>query len=186
VTIFTVDGETATPLRDLTVGSNPYEIVVSQNGKWAAVSNIGRNSGDRDSVSFVDLSQKPVRTIDVLSVAPTPEGLAFSPDSRWLAVNSINGSNLKPGDPFRTNHSVLQLFDMSSGSSHPVGTAELGPNAQGLVFTPDGSTLIAQDYATDALLMFSAGPTGLTPMQTTISTEGGPSAVAVVSTRSPP
>lgn len=184
VTLFRVEGETLIEVRDLTVGSNPYEIVTSPDGKRAAVSNIGRNSGDHDSVSLIDLSDDPVRTINVVSVGPTPEGLAFSPDSRWLAVNSINGSNLKLGDPFRSDHSLIQLFDLSNGTARLSGTTSVGPNAQGLAFTPDSGTLIVQDYTADALTLFGVGPEGLAPKNKTIPIEGGPSALAVVSMRS--
>ncbi|WP_131195508.1 YncE family protein [Lichenihabitans psoromatis] len=186
VTIFRVADETLTVVRDITVGSNPYEIVTSPDGKLAAVSNIGRNSGDRDSVTLIDMAANPVRAIGVVSVGPTPEGLAVSPDSRWLAVNSINGSNLKPGDPFRGDHSLIQLFALSADGARLVGTTEVGPNAQGVAFTPDNSTLVVQDFATDALRFFAVGPDGLQQNHDPIPVDGGPSALAVVLLNSTP
>jgi DNA-binding beta-propeller fold protein YncE len=179
VTLFRVEGETLEAVRDITVGSNPYEIVTSPDGRFAAVSNIGRNSGDHDSISLIDLAAEPVRTVGVFPVAPTPEGLAFSPDSRFLAVNSINGSNLKAGNPFRSDHSLIQLFALDGSVPHLVGTAEVGPNAQGLAFA-DGGRLIVQDYASDALLLFSASNQGLRRLEPPVPVEGGPAAVAVV------
>lgn len=186
VTVFRVTGETLEAMRDITVGSNPYEIVTSPDGRLAAVSNIGRNSGDHDSVSLIDMSVDPVRTVGVVSVGPTPEGLAFSPDSRWLAVNSINGSNLKAANPFHTDHSLIQLFAVANGSAILAGTAEVGPNAQGLAFAPDSASLIVQDYASDALQVFDAGRDGLRPRGKAIPVEGGPSALAVVPNKPQP
>jgi hypothetical protein len=180
VTLFRVKDQGVDVVRDITVGSNPYEIVTSPDGRLAAVSNIGRNSGDHDSVSLIDMAADPVRTVSVVAVGPTPEGLAFSPDSRWLAVNSINGSNLKPGNLFHSDHSLIQLFALANGSAILAGTAEVGSNAQGLAFAPDSASLLVQDYASDALRAFDAGPDGLRPKGRAIPVEGGPSALAVV------
>ncbi|MCW6506953.1 lactonase family protein [Lichenifustis flavocetrariae] len=180
VTLFRIDGDAGSPVRDLTVGSNPYEIVTSPDGRLVAVSNIGRNSGDRDSISLIDLRADPVRTVGIFSVAPTPEGLAFSADGRWLAVNSINGSNLKRESPFHSDHSLIQLFALRGDAAQQVGTAEVGANAQGLAFSPDGSRLVVQDYATDALLTFSFGDDGLHASGVPVPVEGGPSALAIV------
>lgn len=187
VSLYRVEGESVTPVRDITVGSNPYEIVVSPDGKLAAVSNVGRTSGDNDSVSLIDLSADPVRTTGIISVGPTPEGIAFAPDSRHLAVNSINGSNLKPDSPFHREHSLIQVFDLGSGAPLLVGAAEVGANAQGLAFSPDGATLIVQDYASDRLVSFAVGRQSLTEATgSAVSVEGGPSALVTVEVKPSP
>lgn len=180
VSLFRIEGDGVAPVRDLTAGSNPYEIVTSPDGRLAAVSNIGRTSGDRDSISLIDLQTDPVRTVGVFSVGPTPEGIAFSPDGRWLAVNSINGSNLKHDSPFHGDGSLIQLFALHNDAAQLVGTAEVGANAQGLAFSTDGAFLVVQDYATDALLTFAVGDSGLHASGTPVPVEGGPSAVAIV------
>ncbi len=179
VTLLRVGADDLTPVRDVTVGSNPYEIVMSADGRLAAVSNIGRNSGDADSVTLIDMADEPVHAVGVIPVGPTPEGLAFSPNSHWLAVNSINGSNLKRDDPFHRDHSVIQLFDIGSGPARLAGSVEVGPNAQGLSFTPNDETLIVQDYAADALTFFDVGRGGLRASGEVIHADGGPSALAV-------
>ena len=114
-------------------------------------------------------------------VGPTPEAVAFSPDGRWLAVNSINGSNLKRENPFHGDGSLIQLFALRGDAARLVGTATVGANAQGLAFTPDGAHLVVGDYATDALLTFGVGEDGLRASGAPIPVEGGPSALAIVS-----
>jgi DNA-binding beta-propeller fold protein YncE len=44
---------------DIAVGSNPRAVAIAPNGRWAAVGNIGLNSGDTDSVSIIDMTRIP-------------------------------------------------------------------------------------------------------------------------------
>ena len=59
VTVLRVEGNMIRPERDITVGSNPYEVIVSPDGQYAAVSDIGHNTGDRNSVTLIDLHAPP-------------------------------------------------------------------------------------------------------------------------------
>lgn len=177
VTVLRVDGEMPTPERDITVGSNPYMVTVSPNGRYAAVSDIGHVTGDRNSVTLIDLRSPPFRAIDVFSVAPTPEAIAFSPDSSRLAVNSINGSNMKHDDPSSSAHSLIQFFDVSSRPVRELNEIEVGANAQGVAFAPDAKALIVQDFESRSLLVFGIGPAGLLSREYQITMPGAPSAV---------
>ncbi len=183
VTVLRIDGDDIQPVRDITVGSNPYDVVVSPDGQYAAVSDIGRNSGDRNSVTLIDLRTAPFHAVDVFSVGPTPEGIAFSPDSRMLAVNSINGSNLKHTDPFYAPNSLVQLFDLSAEPVTLLGTAKVGANAQGLAFASDGKYLIVQDFASDSLLLFGVSKSGLSRTDMRVSMQDAPCALAVFDSR---
>ncbi len=179
VTVLRIDGDQIEPVRNIVVGSNPYEVMTSPDGQIAAVSDIGHNSGDRNSVTLIDLRTVPFRAMDVFSVGPTPEGIAFSPDSKMLAVNSINGSNLKHSDSFYASHSLIQLFDLSARPVRLLATTYAGTNAQGLAFTADGKFLIVQDFASDSLLVFGVSTSGLTPLKFQIPIQGAPSGLAV-------
>jgi DNA-binding beta-propeller fold protein YncE len=121
--------------------------------------------------------------VDVFSVGPTPEGTAFSPDSKMLAVDSINGSNLKHSDPLYASHSLIQLFDVSARPARLLATTYVGSNAQGLAFAPDGKSLIVQDFASDNPLVFGVVPSGLTPLKFQIPLPGAPAGVAVFDSR---
>jgi DNA-binding beta-propeller fold protein YncE len=182
VTALRIDGDTITPARDITVGSNPYDVVVSPNGQWAAVSDIGHNTGDRASITMIDLRQAPFRSVDVFSVGATPEGIAFSPDSKWLAVNSINGSNLKINSPFYRTHSLIQLFDLAGSQVRQIGSAETSSNAQGLAFTPDGKGLLVQDFAQNRIQVFTPSASGLVPTNLSVTLNAAPSALTIYNT----
>jgi DNA-binding beta-propeller fold protein YncE len=179
VTALRIDGDSITPARDISVGSNPYDVIVCPDGQWAAVSDIGHNTGDRASITMIDLRHVPFRSVDVFSVGATPEGIAFSPDSHWLAVNSINGSNLKNDSPFFQTHSVIQLFDLAASPVRQIGSAETDANAQGLAFTPDGKALLVQDFATNRILVFTPSASGLAPTKLSVTLNARPSASAI-------
>src|SRR5262249_23298440 len=75
VALLRIDGTTATYIAerdvfevrsgprtgDIAVGSNPRAVAMAPNGRWAAVGNIGLNSGDTDSVSIIDMTRPPPR-----------------------------------------------------------------------------------------------------------------------------
>jgi DNA-binding beta-propeller fold protein YncE len=176
-----IDGDNVTPVRNMTVGSNPYDVIVSPDGEYAAVSDIGNNSGDRASVTLIDLRTIPFRAVDVFSVGPTPEGIAFSPDSTKMAVNSIDGSNLKVANPFHTSRSYVQLFSLTGPFIKLLGAVHVGLNAQGLAFTPDGHTLIVQDFANDCLDLFKITSAGLVKYGPPVPMKEAPSALALFS-----
>ncbi|RKP57699.1 YncE family protein [Pararobbsia silviterrae] len=180
VTALRIDGDKIEPVRDITVGSNPYMVIVSPDGRYAAVSDIGHVTGDRNSVTLIDLRSVPFRAVDVFSVASTPEAIAFSPDSKRLAVDSINGSNMKHDDPSSSAHSLIQLFDVSARPVRQLGATEVGANAQGVAFAPDGASLIVQDFASNSLLVFGASEAGLSPLKYQVAMPGAPSALTVL------
>jgi DNA-binding beta-propeller fold protein YncE len=163
----------------MTVGSNPYDVIVSPNGKFAAVSDIGNNSGDRASVTLIDLRSVPFRAVDVFSVGATPEGIAFSPNSTIMVVNSIDGSNLKVGNPFRTAESYIQLFSLNGPFIKLLGATPVGPNAQGVAFTPNGQAVIVQDFACECLNFFAIKSAGFVRYGKPFPMKGAPSALTL-------
>ena len=88
----------------LSTGVNPYAVDVSSDGRWAVIGNTGvagRIVDDADVVTLVDVSKRPFRAVQQISVPATPEGVAISPDGKWIVVSSMAGSNLLADDPGR-------------------------------------------------------------------------------------
>ena len=56
---------------------------------------------DADVVTLVDVSQRPFRAVQQISVLSTPEGVAISPDGRWIVASCMAGSNLTADNPGR-------------------------------------------------------------------------------------
>ncbi|WP_369175378.1 beta-N-acetylglucosaminidase domain-containing protein [Streptomyces sp. R28] len=105
--------------KDIAVGDNPGEVVVSADGRTAYAANQGSNT-----VSVIDVADGAVTA--TVAVGKVPAGLALTPDggTLWVAnytdgtVQSIDTGTLKAGPPV------------------PVGD---GP--ENMAITPDGKTL---------------------------------------------
>ena len=102
ISVLRIDGEKISlDPRPLTTGVRPYTLGVASSGTMAAVSNMGRGDGDIDTVSLIDLSSEPFRTVETISVGASPEGLRFSPDAKFLAVGCQEGTTMSWADRYR-------------------------------------------------------------------------------------
>ena len=110
--------ETSCPGEKISTGVNPYAIDVSSDGQWAIVGNtgIGRTVDDADVVTLVDVSKRPFRAVQQISVPVTPEGVAVSPDGRWIAVSSMAGSGLLANGPGRHKLCKVSLYSIKSST----------------------------------------------------------------------
>ena len=116
--VLSVDGSTVTLTKErISTGVNPYAIDISGDGHWAVIGNTGtsRTVDDADVVTLVDVSKRPFRAVQQISVSATPEGIAISPDGHWIAVSSMAGSNLLPSDPGRHKLGTVSLFAINDG-----------------------------------------------------------------------
>ena len=137
----------------ISTGVTPYAIDVSSDGNWAVIGNTGvqgmaglagRTAGDADVVTLVDVSRRPFRAAQQLSVLNTPEGVAISPDGRYVAVSSMAGSNLTPDNPGRNKLGRVQLFEIRDGAAVKVNDVVGAEAAQGVVFTQDSRYVLLQ------------------------------------------
>ena len=146
---------------DIAVGSNPRAVAMSPDGRWAAVANIGLNSGDTDSVSIIDMTLTPPQGVNIFPVGQRPEAVAISPDGHWLAVGVMHGSNKRLDSKFRHEYSKALLYAMQGTTATKVGEAHGGKNQQGVIFTPDGQYILGQNYEEGELAAYQVTPTGL-------------------------
>ena len=150
-----VDGTKVTlDERPLTTGVSPYTLDINRDGTLAAVSNMGRGNGDIDTVSFIDLTQKPFRTVETVAVGHSPEGLKFSPDGKFLAVANIEGSTKPASSPFYHDHGRLVVFAVEGQSLRQVAEAPIGRWSQGIAFSKDGRTILVGSMIDHGLDMF--------------------------------
>ena len=94
-------------------------------------------------------------------MGPSPEGIAISPDSQWLAVGSANGTNRTKDSPFRAKNGQLALFSLRGGTATRIGEALTGQNTQGIAFTPDSQHILVQNYVEQEIAVYAvtdAGP----------------------------
>jgi len=156
VSVLDVDGTHVTlEPRQITTGHAPDTLDVNREGTLAVVTNIGRSQGDVDTVSLIDLTASPPRTIDTVAVANAPEGVAFSPDGRLVAVNSINGSFWPPGSPFYHPNGILTLYAVELPQQaapttagrvlRRIAEAPVGRASQGIAFSRNGQEILVQN-----------------------------------------
>lgn len=187
-----VDGKTVADSKErVSTGIAPYSIDVSSDGKWAVVSNAGLNglagfpasssAADADNVALIDVSRRPFRTVQYLTVPSIPEGVAISPDGKWIAVQAMDGSNLTADNPARHKLGKVVLFTIDDGVAKPVNELPGGEAAQGIVFAKDSQTILVQFDVEKALAVFAIRDGRLTDTGRRLPLSAGP-----VSIRSTP
>jgi DNA-binding beta-propeller fold protein YncE len=161
VALLAIDGNKVTyTKRDITAGNNPYGMEISSDGRFAAVANVGANDGSVGSVTLIDLTREPFRAVEHFTVGLSPEGIAISPDNEWIAISAQNGTNRPKGDPYRTENSRVELYQLKGWKATKVGEAFAGRNIQGIVFSPDGKHLVVQNYVEKELAFYRVTPRG--------------------------
>ncbi len=162
--------------RPLTTGVRPYTLSISGSGNLAGVSNMGRGDGDIDTVSLIDLSSEPFRTVEAFTVGMSPEGLRFSPDGKFLAVGTQEGTTKKNGSPFQTANGRLVMLAVDGKTLRKVAEAPVGHWSQGIAFSKDGQTIVVQNMVERTLSVFRFDGQKLTP-GTPIAIGAGPAAI---------
>jgi DNA-binding beta-propeller fold protein YncE len=168
----------------IATGVNPYAIDVSSDGKWAVIGNTGiggRIVADADVVTLVDVSKRPFRAVQQISVPSSPEGVAISPDGKWIVVQSMAGSNLTASDPGRSKLGKVGLYAIKKGQAVKVNELPGGEAAQGVVFSKDSKTVLVQFDVERALAVYVVKNGKLVDTGTRIKLAAGP-----VSIRSTP
>ena len=141
--------------RIMTGGHRPYAVQVSPKGDIAVIGNQGANTGDVMPVNVVDLKGKAPRIVNTVDVGQYVEGLTFSNDGNYLAVIPQNGSNLAPTHPFYNDHGLLVVFSVNGTTLTKVAEVDIGQWPQGVAWSRDGKTLLAQSMVDNALAVLS-------------------------------
>ena len=174
ISILSIDGNKVEDTkRMLTGGFRPYAIQVSPKGDVAVVVNQGGNAGDIDTINVIDLKGKAPRIVRTLDVGQIVEDLAFSNDGNYVAVTAQDGSARAPSHPFYNDNGLVVVFSVNGTNLTKVAEARVGKWNQGVVWSRDGKTLLAQNMAENALsiLSFDGKTLGVTGE---INVKGGP------------
>ncbi|MDB5579122.1 MAG: hypothetical protein JWR80_4298 [Bradyrhizobium sp.] len=156
ISVLSVDGaKVEYTKRDLSAGLRPYQIDSTGNGDVAVAANIGTGSGDNDTISLIDMRAKPVRVVTTVSGGQTPEGLKISPDGAHVAVTAMNGSNKPKASPFYNDFGLLQIFRITGTQLTPVTEAKIGHWCQGIVWSKDSRTVLAQCMVENEIVPFT-------------------------------
>ena len=155
ISVLSVDGnKVADTKKYMVAGFRPYSIAISAKGV-AVLTNQGGGQGDTDMISVIDLKQNPPRIVDTIAVEQIPEGASMSPDGNYVAVTMQNGSNKPSSHPNYHKGSVLSIFRINGTKLTLAAKGEFGAWGQGVVWSKDGKTLLAQAMADKSLDVFS-------------------------------
>jgi DNA-binding beta-propeller fold protein YncE len=156
ISLLSVEGSKVEDTKKFMVaGFRPYSISISPKGTVAVLSNQGGGQGDNDAISVIDLKRSPPRIVDTISVEQIPEGVTMSPDGKYVAVVMQNGSNKPKTHPNYHKQSVLKVFRINGTDLKLAARAEFGAWGQGVVWSKDGKTLLAQSMLDKSIDVFS-------------------------------
>jgi DNA-binding beta-propeller fold protein YncE len=141
--------------RVIPAGLRPYSLAISPGGDVAVVANIGNGpQGGSDTLQVVDLRMDPPRVVDGAFVGMVPEGIALSPDGRFVAVAIQNGAQLSPASPYYHPRGILKIYALEGTRLTYVTEAEVGRWCQGTAWNAARSTVVVQCGADRAIEVF--------------------------------
>ncbi len=129
ISILSVDGSKVSYAKqDVGAGFKPYGIEVAPAGDVAIVGNIGAGTtgGGVDVVNVIDLTTPTPRAIAHVPAGPTVEGVAISPDGRYVAATVMNGSSAPRSSPLFNDFAILKVFSLTNKVLAPVADVRIG------------------------------------------------------------
>jgi DNA-binding beta-propeller fold protein YncE len=174
ISVLAIDGNKVEDTkRMMTGGFRPYAIQISPKGDIAVVGNQGGGAGDIDTINVIDLKGKAPRIVHTLDVGQIVEGLAFSNDGNYVALTAQDGSARAPNHPFYNDNGLVVVFGVNGADLTKVGEAKIGKWNQGVVWSRDGKTLLAQNMVENSLSVLSFDGKNL-KVTGEIKVKGGP------------
>jgi len=156
ISVLTIDGNKVEDTKQvMTGGFRPYAIQISPKGDIAVVGNQGGNTGDVDTINVIDLKGKVPRIVRTLDVGQIVEGLAFSNDGNYVALTAQDGSARAASHPFFNEGGLVVIFSVNGTTLTKVAEARIGKWNQGVVWSRDGKTLLAQNMVERTLSVLS-------------------------------
>ena len=135
--VSTIDVKTRTKKpADITVGSAPFGIALTPDGKTAFVTN--RDGGTMSTIGVKTRAKNP----NDIAVGPNPSGVAVTPDGRTAFV--AHGADVL--GPIVPGSNTVSTIDVKTRTKNP-NDITVGMRAFSVKVTPDGRTAFVTNYA---------------------------------------
>ena len=168
--VLEIAGQTVTydKSTDMIVGANPYNIDIAPNGKFAIVGSTGAGRDNADPLTTIAITGPHPHVTGVTTVGTGPEGMAISPNGKYLVTPLLLGTSGKKADYFYTHHGQAVLATIGpEGSLKIDDRAVLGALPEGIAFSRDSHYVYIANYSDKSLQVFSI-------MRNTLQTHGMP------------
>jgi DNA-binding beta-propeller fold protein YncE len=178
VAVLSIDGEKVEYTgRDIAAGLRPYGIEVAPSGDVAVVADIGNGpTGGVDTIQVIDLRMSPPRVVGGVFAGIIPEGIAISPDGRFVATALQNGANLSTSSPLYHKNGILKIYALSGTTLTYVTEAPVGRWCQGVAWSRAMTTVLVQ-CAADNVIEVLAFDGRTLRASTPISVTGAPTGI---------
>jgi DNA-binding beta-propeller fold protein YncE len=181
IVVLAIDGnKVELTKREIFAGLRPYGLDIAPGkGEVAVVANAGMGGGDADTISVIDLTLDPPRVVGTYTVGPSPEGIKFSPDGRYIAITVNNGSNLPPESSFHNTNATLQVWSLNGTQLTKAGDLPIGQWCRGVAWSTNSRTLLVQCMVEQEITVVRfSGLTGRSLQKAgSIKIKGGPAGI---------
>ena len=178
ISVLTVDGSKVEAVkREIVAGIKPYPLDINATGDIAVTANVGGGNGDLDTMSLIDLKSNPPRVVDTVTVGQSPEGIALSPDGKYVAVTVMNGSNKAKSFPFYNDYGLVVVLAIDGHKLTKVSEGKVGHWCQGAVWSKDGKMIVVQCMIERQLQVLAFDGKELKPTGS-IQLKAGPAGIA--------
>lgn len=175
-----IAGEKVEPTgRKFSVYGQPYRVVISPDGQYAFTAGTGysTNGVDADALTLIGLQFNPPRTIQHLTIGAGPESLEISPDGKLVVVGTMDGSNLGPGNPNRSDAGGLYVYRRAREGFDFSQHLKTGRIPEGVAFTSDGKYFVVQCHPDRELRIYRVSGTKLNDTGERVKVPGYPSSL---------
>ena len=157
VGVLSIDGDTVTYNKadDIPTGPGIYNLDITPDGRTVVAANTATDgNGSATTLALIDATGPHPHAVGFATVGQGPEGLAISPDGKWVATPLLNGSSALHAAPGYHPNGVLQVFGLAGQALTPAGEAKLGAIPEGIAWSPDSQWLYVGNYADRNLQVF--------------------------------
>ncbi len=157
VGVLAIEGDTISydKTKDIPTGPGVYNLDITPDGRTVVAANTATDgNASRTTLALIDAAGPNPRVVGFTTVEQGPEGLAISPDGKWVASPQLNGSSALHAAPGYHPDGVLQVFALEGQRLTLAGEAKLGAVPEGVAWSPDSQWLYVGNYNDKTLQIF--------------------------------